>query len=327
MLSGPEVSRILQQFEDQYLSSSDPENPKAQQNHETGRSAQVTFQKQVNNLCDVIRRMGNPFLDDFAELITLDSRECADPSSCETVRGLKEKGKKQYDNYVKEVIVDRSKSIHDTIKKNRLFLFSKNHSKLPSKQGKKIADLKVNIALFAQLYVAMQNRDGDMREFFSHEVHEYPPSLSDCGNLRLPSAKSELLKCLKYTERDPPYQFDSRVLDGAVIVHCLPTAGVATFDDYADKVFIPHLRQQIQNSQRVDVVWDRYIANSLKQTTRESRGKGVRRKVSGRVKLPTNWMQFLRDPANKAELFQFLSDKVVSCDWPPDKCIFITSGR
>jgi hypothetical protein len=48
MLSGPEVSRILLQFESQnYLFDNDPDNPLP--NHETGRSAQKNYQKQVND--------------------------------------------------------------------------------------------------------------------------------------------------------------------------------------------------------------------------------------------------------------------------------------
>ena len=82
-----------------------------------------------------------------------------------------------------------------------------------------------NVSLFAQMYVAMQSRDGDLSEFFAHEVQAFPPSLSVCGDLYLPGTKSELLKCLiKQPHPEPPPKFDSRVFDGAVAVHSLPTA-------------------------------------------------------------------------------------------------------
>ena len=58
------------------------------------------------------------------------------------------------------------------------------------------------------------------------------------------------------------------------------------------------------------VVWDIYTPDSLKESTRGKRGKGVRRKVSGKTKLPGNWMDFLRDSVNKKELFTFLTSKV-----------------
>ncbi|KAL9954615.1 hypothetical protein ACROYT_G042179 [Oculina patagonica] len=120
-----------------------------------------------------------------------------------------------------------------------------------------------------------------MKEFFSHEVQSFPPALSEFGNLRLPSAKSDLLKCLQPNSNghtDSPTQFDCKVLDGAVIVHCLPKVEASTFDDYAEKVFIPHLQQQLHQSKRVNFVWDSYVPDSLKEATREERGQGIRRK-------------------------------------------------
>jgi len=79
MLSGPETARLLDQFEEGYLTAEDPDNSKNPKNHEMGQATQKTFQQQVNNLCDVIKCMGNPFLDDFPELVTLDSsRDCVD---------------------------------------------------------------------------------------------------------------------------------------------------------------------------------------------------------------------------------------------------------
>ena len=100
--------------------------------------------------------------------------------------------------------------------------------------------------------------------------------------------------------------------------------GVITFDDYAENVFIPHICNQ--SSRRVDVVWDTYVCGSLKDSTREKRGKGIRRKVSGATKVPPNWMQFLRDSVNKEELFAFLTNKVAEYNWPENKRVYITSG-
>ena len=283
----------------------------------------------MKSLCEVVRRTGNPFLDDFPELVTLDSRDCVDVSVVESVEKIDRIGEEQYRKYRTDVIENRSRPIHDTIKKNNLPLFRKNLKKETSKQGKKITVLKSNLNLFAQLYVALQNRDGDMREFFSHKVQSFPPALSEFGNLRLPNAKSDLLKCLpqkNHNQGESPTQFDCKVLDGAVIVHCLPTIEVSTFDEYADKVFIPHLQQHLQKSKRVDVVWDTYVVDSLKEATREKRGQGKRRTVAGQTKLPKQWMTFLRDPNNKSELFYFLSSKVAGFQWPLDRSLYITSG-
>ena len=128
-------------------------------------------------------------------------------------------------------------------------------------------------------------------------------------------------------EASPPNLFDCNILDGAVIVHSLQPTGAITFEDYANNIFIPHILYHLQLSKRVDIVWDSYISGSLKECTREKRGSGVRRKVSSHVKIPSNWMAFLRDSTNKSELFQFLSYKISIFDFPPNKIVCITSGR
>ena len=112
-----------------------------------------------------------------------------------------------------------------------------------------------------------------MSTFFRHENHPFPPSQSDDGKLRL-GKKSDLLSILAEEEINPPNCFDVKVLDGAAVVHLLSTTDV-TFDEYADRVFIPPIIKQLQNSRRVDVVWDTYIPSSIKESARKKQGKGV----------------------------------------------------
>ena len=91
----------------------------------------------------------------------------------------------------------------------------------------------------------------------------------------------------------------------------LPPIECKTFADYANKIFIPYLQNQFKSIQQFDLVWDRYIPNSLKYSTRENRGQGVRRKVTADGVLPKNWNSFLRCNDNKKELFPFLSKAVI----------------
>jgi hypothetical protein len=93
-----------------------------------------------------------------------------------------------------------------------------------------------------------------------------------------------------------PNRFDCKILDGAAIVHSLPTTSASTFDDYAGTVFIPHIIRQLNECKRVDIVWDDYCPESLKVSTCEKRGKGIRRKVSDQTKLPPKWSEFLGIP-------------------------------
>ena len=251
--------------------------------------------------------MGNSFLDNFPELVTLNSRNCVDESVALALYTLEDTGIKQYQDYVTKILEDRTISIHESIKRNSLPLFKRPQVKATSKQGKKIKLLQNNIALFGQLYISMQSRDGDLEEFFAHEIQSFPPSLSDLGKLHLPSTKSDLLKCLEQPGMaDPPLAYDCILLDGAVIVHYLSTKTVSTFNEYADKVFIPYIIKQLRDSTRVDIVWDTYLLDSLKESTREKRGKGVRKKFQ--VKLNSQaagWTSFTILLINKSYLFSY----------------------
>ncbi|KAK3728344.1 hypothetical protein QZH41_002187 [Actinostola sp. cb2023] len=130
----------------------------------------------------------------------------------------------------------------------------------------------------------------------------HPPS--EYGNLRF-TTKSDLLKCITrgVTQMPIPIEYGTEVLDGAVIVHSMP-------EEYAVTCFLPHVSHTLSNSSRVDIVWDVYRTKNLKEATREKRGKGVRRKVTGDVKMLRNWQAFLEDARNKKELFSFLTAQV-----------------
>jgi len=75
---------------------------------------------------------------------------------------------------------------------------------------------------------------------------------------------------------------------------------------------------------RTDIVFDTYQASSLKSETRSKRGQGARRRVTGTGKLPRNWRDILRHSANKAELFDYLAEKVVEHN--SDNRVIVTKG-
>ncbi len=148
--------------------------------------------------------MSNPFLDDTPELVVLDTQNVVNESVASTVRTVEAIGRDQYNMYHKSVIVERTRSIHDPIKKNSLPWFRSLTPKTKSKQAGQISMLKSDVELFSHLYIAMQHRKGDMNTFFKHENHPYPSFLSDRGKLRQ-GKKSNLLSVLiQETQTEPP---------------------------------------------------------------------------------------------------------------------------
>jgi len=91
----------------------------------------------------------------------------------------------------------------------------------------------------------------------------------------------------------------------------LKPTDVKTFNKYAHNIFIPYLTRKLQSVTRLDLVWDRYLADSLKRATRAKCGRGVRRRVVGAATIPRNWQNFLRVDSNKTELFAFFSDTMI----------------
>ena len=115
------------------------------------------------------------------------------------------------------------------------------------------------------------------------------------------------------------------ILDGAAIVNMCQPGYSKTFSEYATEVLLPHVKNQLHHSSRVDVVWDEYLPDSLKAETRSKRGKGVRRRVEPSTAIPKNWQEFLRIDDNKVELFSFLATSVVAID--TEKQIISTHHR
>ena len=79
------------------------------------------------------------------------------------------------------------------------------------------------------------------------------------------------------------------MLDGSAIAHMLKTSSAKTFSEYAQDVFMPYIEMQLAEAQRVDIVWDTYKPDYLKQQTQNRRGKGRRRRVKPHTAIPKNW--------------------------------------
>lgn len=85
-VSGPEQARLLKEFEQEYFLTE--ENSECGYHHKEGLSTHVT---------QVIRQVGNLFLDGSDNLLALDTHNILDESVVNTVRTIHSRGKGQYD--------------------------------------------------------------------------------------------------------------------------------------------------------------------------------------------------------------------------------------
>ena len=321
MISGPELARIIDEFE------TDEETDEENFHHQEGHAVQVTFQGHVRALVQTIEAKGNPFLDNFPELVTLDSRKVLDLSIVQSLRSLVEVGQANYSKFVKDVLNDRISCIDEPLKRNNLALPKNPRVVVKSKKTEKLRVLQNNIEIFGQLYLS--HRESDRDEFFTHEAGPFPQSLSENGKMHFPASKSDLLKCFPSMEDTAiiPGEFDCIIIDGSAAAHYLPPeSNQKDFSDYAKKRIVPYVEGLWAYCDRLDVVFDRYLPDSLKSAVREKRGSGERYKVEGHVKLPRRWADFLHMSENKEELFHFLAKEIFKCRISEQKQLNVTKG-
>ena len=132
MVAGPEVARIVAEFENFALRThvymSDHHH------HEQYAGIQATFISKVASLTAVIEEMGSPFLEKSNDLLVLDTRNIMNISVGDTVRGIEALGIEKYHDFIKERLTECTVPITEVLSKNKLALFSSPPVKTPSKQ-------------------------------------------------------------------------------------------------------------------------------------------------------------------------------------------------
>ena len=111
-----------------------------------------------------------------------------------TIHNSYDTGKMQYESFIDVRFSKQTVSIWHPLNRNKLLPFSSKKTN-SSALANKITNVKTGCALFSRLYISCQTREGNLDEFFKHENHSFPPSLSVSGELHF-GTKSDWLKCL-----------------------------------------------------------------------------------------------------------------------------------
>eukprot|EP00112_Aurelia_sp_Birch-Aquarium-sp1_P020427 Seg5269.1 transcript_id=Seg5269.1/GoldUCD/mRNA.D3Y31 product="hypothetical protein" protein_id=Seg5269.1/GoldUCD/D3Y31 len=299
MVAGPEISRLLHLFEVE-----GDKNEEDSPHHEDTDAHEKRFRKHVSSFKNTLDEAGSPFEEEDI-LVHIVSRQIMSEAAATSVKIAYDTGKKQYKDFVHTRLRTCEVSIHTSIPKNKLPLFRAKNAVSTSKEKLKMVSLKQDCKLFASLYVACQARDGDLKEFFRHENHANPPSISEYGKLRKGN-KADFLKCIENhveAKLENP-RVTAKFLDGAAIVQMVPPASATTFGQYA-QLFAECILKELRSD-----TLRRYFPNSLKSDTREKRGTGTRISVKASTPICNNWRQFLRVDENKEELFSLLAKQL-----------------
>ena len=321
LITSPDISRVVQE----YKSSFQDLKYKDIRHHDQVLSVQKTFSSDVSKLVDVIEALGNPFLDDSSDLTVIDTKEVITNAVVAGIKSLYDRGKLQFEEYVNQRLQNCTTPITDTVRKNKIPLFGAISEKTPSKLKNTIETLKSDCHLFSRIFIGCQSRDGNLDDFFSHENQPNPPSLYCMGKLRQGNESDRLSFINTHDTLEKP-KVQVKIVDGAALVNIVKPINCQTFGDYFAKIVFPFLKNATGDVERLDVVWDQYFPDSLKNSTREKRGQGVRRTVTVNDALPGNWSTFLRCDQNKSELFYQLAEQIAQVTLP-GKVIISTKGE
>ena len=103
----------------------------------------------------------------------MDMKEVVDDAIADEVLGLAVLGQAQYDQYIKERIVVKSKWIDEPTKRNKINLLKKSMVTAKTKEKQTLSGLRNDCSLFSRLYVSCQIRSGNLDEFFQPFLHHY----------------------------------------------------------------------------------------------------------------------------------------------------------
>ena len=299
-VAGPEIARVFTEFEAGMYTRKNA----VLKHHDHSPSVQQRFFAHTKALVIAFQEAGNPLDADSHEVVIIYTREVMPDNVARSIMDAHGEGKKQHADFAEHRLQSSAVAFHQDEHNQPPRQSTQNRNK-----NKHVDSTKEDMHLLGQLYMTMQVREGNSDRLFEVENADGPPSLSKHGVLRS-GQKSDLLSCL---EVDCPSDFDeadAKLIDGAHVVHFLrPDASIKSFRDYADKKVILYVERQLANTKRVDVIWDRYVPDSLKATTRQRRGAGIRQRMrhDGNGKFPRNWNSYLQNGSNKVELFHYLS--------------------
>ena len=185
MVVGPELSRIIQEFE----CKASVCNGK---HHEQYSKFQKVFKEDVEGLITAFEDLGNPFLEDSGDLVSLGSSCIMPKEDVETVKTIKDVGEKQFRSFITDRIETQRVPWTSTIHLNKLPLFS--YKPKPSKQKSNFVTLKEERSQVIHMMLSSQSGREINENVFSHENSAYPPSLSRNEEIYC-STKSEIINC------------------------------------------------------------------------------------------------------------------------------------
>ena len=194
LIAGPEVSRMVKEFEE---TNRLPESSKVREHHDSNATAQRHFTSDVKAMYEALAELGNPFIDDSADLFALDTKIVPGTEAIKHPYAAETIGQEQFKSFMDTRIL-KNNPISDTIVKN-MQIFKSVKARKTTKKDAQLKTARSNAALSSKLFIACQSRDAGLAQFFSHKHQGAPPSLSDNGKLKSNPLQSPEVGCIDFS--------------------------------------------------------------------------------------------------------------------------------
>ena len=290
------------------------------------------------SLCTTLRRFGVFSADQQPILQNIVTKDICTECIQQSLMKAKQLGQESLNAFVKERLVDTEQptktKFHDPLLKNKALTFSNLYKVQTKAATGKVQSLKADRNIMQRLITAYEaGRKVNLYEILKHELMPVPIALAETDGTLRSGAKSLLMDAMTSGTTCPPTikpeGTSCLIIDGHALIQAIgKPARAKTFGDLAG-IFVRSVVQSGFLFDRIDVLFDRYYATTIKVSTRTKRSKSAQpiRKVvtDGSVPLPVNWDNFLALPENKADLARFLSQQLMQ-NSPKDKCIIVAGG-
>ena len=335
-LIAPELARLVNEFGD--LNGVKIKEERKKHHDLTGSARSRVFQN-AEKMKHVILSHGNPFTSQQDEVMNIMTRAVMKEDVKADIINRDKIGQKAFENFVKERINTEEKGFWDPMKKLSLKLFRNSSKPVKTKVGDKMSELREERNLLARFLIVMRSRpEIDMKEAIGeYEFSAVPRSLfSPDGEMLLAYDKASILHALEDKAKEKQCQQEEQgasssasdpssqpvqdvkvlLIDGMALVNTVQKKdenAMKTCKDFAD-AFLRKLGKESEGFSEVRLLFDRYLAGSLKEKTRETRtaGKEIKYRVSDTTSIANVPLkQFLSHIDTKAELTTYISDKAL----------------
>lgn len=294
----------------------------------------------VSSVVDLIQGWINPFHQN-EDLVSISTAKAATRDIASDLMHAREIGELSYATFKEERLEKDPpvKKFHEPMKTTKLKTFANMcKKKVVKSKGKEII-LRADRSLFGRIIVMAQQRSISMEDVLSHPLGPLPWAMSTPEGFLRKTNKAALAATLQKNvavAEQLPEQCAS-VIDGMNLVQRV-RGDQATFGDIATSILSMALQG---DSKRIDVVFDTYRTNSIKNSERSARAgettSGHQLQSITGTQIVRQWRSLLTTVNNKTSLITFLVSEWRKAEYrqklqervlyvtDSDKCYRITS--